>query len=89
MSLLIYWLGKREGLHARLKPFVISPSLSNPLLANLRSLKNKLDELQAKITTQKDFIALTILLFLLYMTINFLNLNLNTQFSASKYSERL
>ncbi|KAI4889038.1 hypothetical protein NFI96_000828 [Prochilodus magdalenae] len=47
-------LGKRGGLHARLKARAMRPPLPSLLLANVRSLENKLDELRARITTQRE-----------------------------------
>lgn len=46
--------GKRGGLHARLKARASRPPLPSLLLANVRSLENKLDELRARITTQRE-----------------------------------
>ena len=46
--------GKRGGLHARLKARASRPPLPSLLLANMRSLENKLDELRARITTQRE-----------------------------------
>ncbi|KAI4871695.1 hypothetical protein NFI96_011011 [Prochilodus magdalenae] len=46
--------GKRGGLHARLKARAMRPPLPSLLLANVRSLENKLDELRARITTQRE-----------------------------------
>ncbi|XP_036378778.1 uncharacterized protein LOC118773792 [Megalops cyprinoides] len=46
--------GKRGGLHARLKARASRPQLPSLLLANVRSLENKLDELRARITTQRE-----------------------------------
>ena len=40
--------GKRGGLHARLKACASRPPLPSLLLANVRSLENKLDELRAR-----------------------------------------
>ncbi|KAK0156573.1 hypothetical protein N1851_000004 [Merluccius polli] len=45
--------GKRGGLHARLKACPSQPLLLSLLLANVRSLENKLDELRARTTTQQ------------------------------------
>lgn len=45
--------GKKGGLHARLKAWASRPPLPSLLLANVRYLENKLDELRAKITTQE------------------------------------
>lgn len=45
--------GKKGGLHARLKAWASRPPLPSLLLANVRNLENKLDELRAKITTQE------------------------------------
>ncbi|KAK0149244.1 hypothetical protein N1851_010226 [Merluccius polli] len=45
--------GKRGGLHARLKACPSRPLLLSLLLANVRSLENKLDELRARTTTQQ------------------------------------
>ncbi|KAI4905306.1 hypothetical protein NFI96_022731, partial [Prochilodus magdalenae] len=47
-------LGKRGGLHARLKACASRPPLPSLLLANVRSLENKLDELRARITSQRE-----------------------------------
>ncbi|KAK0135720.1 hypothetical protein N1851_028397 [Merluccius polli] len=44
--------GKRGGLHARLKARATRPPLPSLLLANVRSLENKMDELRARTTTQ-------------------------------------
>ena len=46
--------GKRGGLHARLKARASRPPLPSLLLANVRSLENKLDELRARITSQRE-----------------------------------
>ena len=46
--------GKRGGLHARLKACPSKPPLPSLLLANVRSLENKLDELRARITSQRE-----------------------------------
>lgn len=46
--------GMRGGLHARLKACIRWPPLTSPLLANMRSLENKLDKLRARITTQRE-----------------------------------
>ncbi|KAI3375874.1 hypothetical protein L3Q82_003761 [Scortum barcoo] len=46
--------GKRAGLHARLKARSNRPPLPSLLLANVRSLENKLDELRARITSQRE-----------------------------------
>ncbi len=46
--------GKRGGLHARLKARANRPPLPSLLLANVRSLENKLDELRARITSQRE-----------------------------------
>ena len=46
--------GKRGGLHARLKARASRPPLPSLLLANVRSLENKLDELRARITTHRE-----------------------------------
>ncbi|KAK2905565.1 hypothetical protein Q8A73_009508 [Channa argus] len=46
--------GKRGGLHARLKARASRPPLPSLLLANVRSMENKLDELRARITTQRE-----------------------------------
>ena len=49
------WLrGKRGGLHARLKARATHPPLPSLLLANVRSLDNKMDELKTRITTQHE-----------------------------------
>ncbi|KAK2875601.1 hypothetical protein Q8A73_024029 [Channa argus] len=45
---------KRGGLRARLKACASRPPLPSLLLANVRSLENKLDELRARITTQRE-----------------------------------
>ena len=45
---------KRGGLHARLKACGSRPPLPSLLLANVRSLENKLDELIARTTTQQE-----------------------------------
>ncbi|KAI4904828.1 hypothetical protein NFI96_006812 [Prochilodus magdalenae] len=46
--------GKRGGLHARLKARAMRLPLPSLLLANVCSLENKLDELRARITTQRE-----------------------------------
>lgn len=46
--------GKRAGLHARQKGRANRPPLPSPLLANVQSLDNKLDELRARILTQRE-----------------------------------
>ncbi|XP_054618104.1 protein-L-isoaspartate(D-aspartate) O-methyltransferase isoform X2 [Dunckerocampus dactyliophorus] len=46
--------GKRAGLHARLKARATRPPLPSLLLANVRSLENKMDELRARITAQRE-----------------------------------
>ncbi|XP_049329182.1 uncharacterized protein LOC125790231 [Astyanax mexicanus] len=46
--------GKRGGLHARLKARASRPPVPSLLLANVRSLENKLDELRARITSQRE-----------------------------------
>ncbi|KAI3369115.1 hypothetical protein L3Q82_025439 [Scortum barcoo] len=46
--------GKRAGLDARLKACANQPPLPSLLLANVRSLENKLDELRARITSQRE-----------------------------------
>ena len=46
--------GKRGGLHARLKARATRPPLPSLLLANVRSLENKMDELRARTTTQRE-----------------------------------
>ncbi|KAK7888822.1 hypothetical protein WMY93_024382 [Mugilogobius chulae] len=46
--------GKRGGLHARLKARANKPPLPSLLLANVRSLENKMDDLRARITTQRE-----------------------------------
>ncbi|KAL7879151.1 hypothetical protein AOLI_G00101250 [Acnodon oligacanthus] len=50
--------GKRGGLHARLKARATRPPLPSLLLANVRSLENKLDKLRTRITTQCETSAL-------------------------------
>lgn len=44
--------GKRGGLHARLK--ASRPPLPSLLLANVRSLENKMDELRTRIISQRE-----------------------------------
>ncbi|KAL6481971.1 hypothetical protein MHYP_G00100510 [Metynnis hypsauchen] len=46
--------GKRGGLHASLKARATRPPLPSLLLANVRSLENKMDELRTRITTQRE-----------------------------------
>lgn len=46
--------GKRGGLYARLKARASRLPLPSLLLANVRSLENKLDEIRARITTQRE-----------------------------------
>lgn len=45
--------GKKGGLHARLKARATRPPLPSLLLANIRSLENKMDELTTRFTTQR------------------------------------
>ena len=46
--------GKRDRLHARLKARATKPPLPSLLLANVRTLKNKMDELRTRITYQRE-----------------------------------
>lgn len=57
-------LGKRGGLHARLKARATKPPLPSLLVANVCSLENKMDELRTRVTTQreKDSTAWTVVL---------------------------
>lgn len=46
--------GKRGGLHARLKARTSRPPLPSVLLAKVRSLENKMDELRTRIISQRE-----------------------------------
>ncbi len=46
--------GKRAGIHNRLRKRANSPPLPSILLANVQSLENKMDDLRARISFQRD-----------------------------------
>ncbi|XP_030612077.1 uncharacterized protein LOC115799195 [Archocentrus centrarchus] len=46
--------GKRGGLHAKLKARATRPPLPSLLVANVRSLENKMDELRARTIAQRE-----------------------------------
>lgn len=47
--------GKRAGLHARLKAQATRPPLPSLLLANVRSLQNKMDEICTSVSIQREY----------------------------------
>lgn len=55
--------GKRGGLHARLKARTSRPPLPSLLLANVRSLENKMDELRTRIISQREIRDCCVLIF--------------------------
>ncbi len=46
--------GRRAGIHNRLRKMAHSPPLPSILLANVQSLENKMDDLRARISFQRD-----------------------------------